>query len=625
MTPAPGPEEPTTHRLRSPSLRRRSLLVAGAAVTVPLTAATAARAYETLGSDGGATTAAAAPADPMNPDFGPNVLVYDPSTPASQIQGRLDAISTEMHTNQFGTERYAILLKPGSYDLDINLRFYTQVAGLGLSPDDVHVNGHARVEADWLQQGDDPNNLGNATQNFWRGVENFHVTVPAGEIERWAVSQAAPYRRMHLSGIGVQLWNGYDGWASGGLMADVKVDEFVESGSQQQWLTRNSELGNWSGSVWNMVFVGTAGAPPQNFPNPSHTVVGTTPVVREKPFLYVEGSGAYSVFVPALRENSTGTSWAGGNAPGTSISLSEFTIVQPGTPVASINQALADGMHLIFTPGVHHLDGAIEVTNADTVLLGLGLATLVPDTGQPAITVADVDGVKLAGLLIDAGEQNSPTLIELGPEGSSAGHADNPTSLHDVFFRVGGSHLGRADVSLTINSDHVICDHLWVWRADHGNAGTVGWSVNTGANGVIVNGDDVTIYGLMVEHYQEHNVIWNGERGRVYFFQNEIPYDPPTQEAWGSSGGGALGWAPYKVADNVTDHQAWGVGAYCFFNVNPSVTASRGFEVPNAPGVRFSGIVAVSLGGVGTINTVINDTGGTANTATQVQYVANYP
>ncbi|HEX2290822.1 MAG TPA: discoidin domain-containing protein, partial [Pseudonocardiaceae bacterium] len=547
------------------------------------------------------------PTDPRNPNLGPNTFVYSPATPASEIQSRLNSIATQMRTNQFGTQRYAVLFRPGSYNADVNLRFYTQVAGLGLSPDDVNINGHVRVEADWLQQGSDPNNLGNATQNFWRAAENLSVTLPAGQIERWAVSQAAPYRRMHLRGQ-VQLWNGGDGWASGGLIADSRIDGLVQSGSQQQFLTRNSQLNNgWSGSVWNMVFVGTAGAPPQNFPNPSHTVVASTPKVREKPFLYVDGSGSYNVFVPAIRTNTQGTSWGAGAPAGTSISLSQFYVVHPSSPVSTINAALSQGKHLLFTPGVYRLTDTIRITRPDTVVLGLGLATLIPETGLPAVTVSDVDGVKVAGLLIDAGSVNSPVLMEVGPPGSSASHAANPTSLHDVFFRVGGAHVGRATVSLRINSHDVIGDHTWIWRGDHGTG--VGWTVNTGANGLVVNGNNVTMYGLFVEHYQQYNTIWNGNGGRTYFYQNEMPYDPPNQAAW--MNGSTRGYAAYKVADSVTTHEAWGLGSYCYFNVDPSVVAERSFEVPRVAGVRFHNLVTVSLGGVGTINRVINDTGGT--------------
>jgi F5/8 type C domain len=576
----------------------------------------------TVNTDDGGTGPVVPPTDPVNPNFGPNVYVFDPSTPQSTIQSRVNTIASTMRTNQFGTQRYAVLFKPGTYSADIDLRFYTQVAGLGLLPDQVNINGHVRVEADWLQQGDNPNNLGNATQNFWRSAENMYVHLPAGQIERWAVSQAAPYRRMHLSGQ-VQLWNGGDGWASGGLIADSRIDGVAVSGSQQQFFTRNSDLnGGWNGSVWNMVFTGTNGAPAQNFPNPSHTVVDTTPKVREKPFLYWNGS-QYQVFVPALRQNARGTSWGGGNPAGTSISLADFYIVQEGTPTATINAALAAGKHLLFTPGVHHLTDTLRVTNPNTVVLGLGLATLTPDTGQPAISVSDVDGVKLAGMLIDAGAQNSPTLVQMGPSGSSASHSSNPSSLHDVFFRVGGQHAGKATVSLQINSNDVIGDHMWLWRGDHGTG--IGWNTNTAQNGLVVNGNNVIMYGLFVEHYQQYNVVWNGNGGRTYFFQNEMPYDPPDNATWGSSGGGSLGWAAYKVGTGVTSHEAWGVGSYCFFNTNPAVTASRGFEAPNNSGVRFHGLVTVSLGGVGTINRVINDSGEVANQPHQVSYLPNYP
>jgi hypothetical protein len=562
------------------------------------------------------------PTDPRNPDFGPNTFVFTPSTPAADIQSRLNTIATQQHTNQFGTERFAVLFQPGTYTADVNLGFYTQVAGLGLSPDSTNLNGHVRVEADWLQQGSDPNNKGNATQNFWRIAENLSVHLPAGQIERWAVSQAAPYRRMHLSGQ-VQLWNGGDGWASGGLIVDSKMDGVVVSGSQQQFLTRNSELnGGWNGSVWNMEFVGTTGSPAQHFPNPSHTVVDNTPKIREKPFLYLDSTGSYNVFVPGVRTNARGTSWSAGNPAGTSISLADFFVVRPGTTATTMNAALSQGKHLLITPGVYHLNDTLRVTRADTVILGLGLATLIPDTGQPAVSVSDVDGVKLAGLLIDAGATSSPTLVEMGPTGSSASHAADPSLLSDVFFRVGGAGAGKAAISLRINSNDVLADHMWLWRADHGTG--VGWTVNTAANGMVVNGNNVWVYGLFVEHYQQYNVLWNGNGGRTYFFQNEMPYDPPDQASW-TSGGGNLGWAAYKVANSVTSHEAWGVGSYCFFNVNQSIVASRSFEVPTTAGVLFHDLVSVSLGGVGTINHVINDTGATANTANQVSYVVSFP
>ncbi|MEU1752604.1 discoidin domain-containing protein [Micromonospora matsumotoense] len=571
--------------------------------------------FQVYGESGGVDPVE--PTDPRNPNFGPNTLVFDPSTPTATIQSRLNTLFTQQETNQFGPQRYAVLFKPGSYTADVNLGFFTQVAGLGMSPDDVNLHGHVRVEADWFG--------GNATQNFWRAAENLSVTLPAGvTVERWAVSQAAPYRRMHLRGAQnqIQLWNGGDGWSSGGLLADTRIDGLVVSGSQQQWYSRNSEFGNgWTGSVWNMVFQGVTGAPPPHFPNPSHTVIAQTPQIREKPFLYVDGTGEYRVFVPALRTNSTGTSWYGKTPAGSSISLSQFFVVRPGTSAATINAALAQGRHLLFTPGVHRVTEPIRVNRADTVILGLGLATIQTDNGTVGMRVADVDGVKVAGIMFEAGQTTSPVLMEVGPPGSSADHSANPISLHDVFFRIGGPGVGRATNTLTVNSDDVIGDHMWLWRADHGDG--VGWTVNTADTGLTVNGDDVTMYGLFVEHYQKYQTIWNGNGGRTYFYQNEMPYDPPHQAAW--MNGATRGYAAYKVADSVTSHQAWGLGSYCYFNVNPAVVADRAIEAPTSPNVWFTNMVTVSLGGVGTINRVVNSSGGTANTANQVVYLTNYP
>ncbi|GIE95010.1 hypothetical protein Ari01nite_24750 [Paractinoplanes rishiriensis] len=555
-----------------------------------------------------------APPGAGNPDLGPNVTIFDPTMSAATIQSRLNTVFNSQVTNQFGNARYALLFKPGNYNVDVNVGFFTQVAGLGLVPDQVNINGHVHVEADWWPDGSQ-----NATQNFWRAAEGLSVT-PGDGLDRWSVSQAAPYRRMHVRG-NLALSDG--GWSSGGFIADSKIDGQIQSGSQQQFLTRNSAMGSWSGSNWNQVFVGSTGAPGNSFPSPPYTTIGTTPVIAEKPYLYVDSAGAYQVFVPALRSNTSGTTWQSGTPAGTSLPISTFHVVKPGDTASTINAALAAGKNLLVTPGVYQLNQTLNVTRAGTVVLGLGLATFVPAGGVDAMHVADVDGVRLAGVLFDAGTTNSNTLLQIGPPGSSASHAANPTVLSDVFVRVGGSIAGRATVSVQVNSDHVIGDHAWIWRADHGNGGTVGWTVNTGRNGLIVNGDNVTFYGLFVEHYQQYQTIWNGNGGRTYFYQNEMPYDPPNQAAY--MNGSTQGWAAYKVADSVTSHEAWGLGSYCFFNVNPSVVNARAFEVPVNAGVRFRNMVTVSLGGVGTISRVINNTGAAVHSSHQVTSIVSGP
>ncbi|WP_433206450.1 ricin-type beta-trefoil lectin domain protein [Dactylosporangium sp. CS-047395] len=557
-------------------------------------------------------TATGVPNNPNNPDLGPNVTVFDPSMSQATIQNKLNSVFNGQVSNQFGSQRYALLFKPGTYNVNANVGFYTQVAGLGLTPDAVVINGAVHAEADWWPDGSQ-----NATQNFWRSAENLSVT-PTGGLDRWAVSQAAPYRRMHVRG-NLALSDG--GWSSGGFIADSKIDGQIQSGTQQQWITRNSSMGSWNGSNWNQVFVGATGAPGNSFPNPPYTTVGTAPVVREKPFLYVDSAGAYQVFVPALRTNSSGTTWANGNPAGTSLPISQFQVIKPGDTAATMNNALAAGKNLLVTPGVYHLNQTLNVTRADTVILGLGLATLVPDGGITALKTADVDGIKLAGLLFDAGTTNSPVLAEIGPSGSTASHAANPTSRSDVIFRIGGAGVGKATVSLRINSNDVIGDHAWIWRADHGSG--VGWTTNTAQNGLVVNGNNVTFYGLFVEHYQQYQTIWNGNGGRTYFYQNEMPYDPPNQAAF--MNGSTQGWAAYKVADSVTTHEAWGLGSYCYFNVNPGVVAAHAFEVPVKSGVKFHDMVTVSLGGTGTISHVINNTGAAVNSGHQVEYLVSGP
>jgi hypothetical protein len=301
--------------------------------------------------------------------------------------------------------------------------------------------------------------------------------------------------------------------------------------------------------------------------------------------------------------------------------MSQFFVARPSDGAARINQALAQGLNIFLTPGIYHLNQTINITRPDTVVLGVGLPTLIPDGGINAMSVADVDGVKLAGFLFDAGTTNSQVLLTVGPAGSSANHAANPTTIQDVFFRIGGAFAGKATTSLIVNSNNVIIDHIWAWRGDHG-AG-IGWNLNTADTGLIVNGDDVLATGLFVEHYQKYEVIWNGERGRTIFFQNEKPYDPPNQAAW--MNGAMNGYAAYKVADGVTTHEAWGLGSYCYFNVNPAVNAYHSFEVPNRPGVRMHNLSTVSLGNNGSITHVINDTGAVTPTNSTPSVVVNYP
>jgi hypothetical protein len=569
--------------------------------------------FTTSSSGGGGTSPTGCTGQSNTPNFGPNVYVFDPSMSSSSIQSTLDSVFNTQKLNQFGTQRYALLFKPGTYSAEANIGYYTSIQGLGQNPDDVTINGDVTVDAF--------DGTGNATQNFWRSAENMAIN-PSNGSDRWAVAQAGPFRRMDVHG-GLELYPASYGYASGGYIADTKVSGQVSSVSQQQWYSQDSNFGSWSGSVWNMVFSGVTGAPAQSFPSPPMTTLATTPTSRDVPYLYVDSSGNYHVFVPSLRTNASGASWANGSTPGTSLPMSQFYVATPSDTAAQINAALAEGCNLFFTPGVYNINQTINVTNPDTVVLGVGFPTLIPQNGVNTMQVADVNGVRIDGLLFDAGTTNSNALLTVGTAGSTTSHASDPTSVQDTFFRIGGDIAGQATNSLVVNASNTLLNDIWAWRADHGNSGTVGWTTNTAAHGLVVNGSNVLATGLFVEHYQQQQVVWNGNGGETIFFQDEMPYDPPNQAAW--MDGSSDGYPAYEVAPSVTSHQAYGLGSYCYFNVNPAVVADHAFEAPDTPGVQFHDILTVSLGGVGVINHVINETGGATPSNTTPVDVTSYP
>ena len=602
--------------------RRIPCVVGGVAMIVALVAASFA-----LAPLAGAATLS------RQPNFGSNVYVFNPSMPLSQIQATVDAVANQQISNQFGTQRYALLFEPGTYGssaapLNFQVGYYTAVAGLGVSPSDVVINGSIDVYNQCFS--------GSciALVNFWRSLSNVTINVTNPTFgchtgEFWAVSQAAPLRRVLVNGLATFMdYCSGPSFASGGFVADSEFDGgTVINGSQQQWLVRNSQLDGWSNGVWNQVFSGVIGAPAQCFPAQSscggpYTTLATSPVTREAPYLYEDSNGHYNVFVPAVQRNSAGTTWASGPTPGSSIPIRRFFIAQPTDPVEIINAALFFGFDLILTPGIYNLDRSIEVWRPDTVVLGLGFPTLIPQNGNAAMTVANAKGTLISGIIFDAGANNSPVLLEVGSD-CGPGHCDDrsdhgasdPAGLYDVFFRIGGAEPGSATVSLAVNSDNVILDDIWAWRADHGNG--VGWTQNTADTGLIVNGNNVTAYGLFVEHYQKYEVIWNGNNGTDIFFQNEMPYDPPTQAAW-MEAPGVDGWAAFKVANTATSFKGYGMGSYSFFNQGVNIDAANAFEVPStlAPSSLNDLLtIFLSTSGAGGILNVVDNTGGSSTGA----------
>jgi hypothetical protein len=628
-------------------LRHPAMFVLAPLVIVAAFAPGSASAAAGISATSG-TTGSASPSSSMCPGatvaaFGPNVCVFNDTMSQSVIQDDLNSIATQQVpvASQFDSQRYAILFQPGTYGsaadpLVFQVGYYTEVAGLGFMPQDTVIDGAIDVFNNLCTAGTTDCN---SDDNFWRSLSNLTLNVDlpssppayappvldsggagcANSAEIWSASQADPIRRAIVNGnVVFQDYCASNNFASGGFIADSKVSGDLDFYGNQQYMVRNSDIGGANGcpqGLWNMVYSGVEGAPSAVFTGQceQNTVLAASPVTEEEPFLYTDSSGRYNVFVPAVQDDSSGPAWASGQEAGTSVPLSKFFIASPATPTVAITAALALGKNLILTPGVYDLDQPIVASRPDTVVLGLGLATLVPQHGHAALIALSNRGLKLSGLIIDAGPVNSPVLLSVGIPGAG-GAASDPDLIQDVFFRIGGAETTpvAATVSLLDNAADSIIDDVWAWRADHGNL--VGWTDNTADTGVVVTGTDVTAYGLAVEHYQKNEVVWSGQDGTDIFFQNEMPYDPPSQAVWMATPS-RDGYPAFLVSPSVKEFNGYGMGSYSFFNQGVAIYAATAFQAPDTPDVQFRDVFTRFLNGSGGINSVINGTGAAVDSA----------
>ena len=355
-----------------------------------------------------------------------------------------------------------------------------------------------------------------------------------------------------------------------------------------------------------------------------YTTVDVAPVVVEKPYIVMTEGGKYSLMVPRVEINKRGPTPNYDNAdeiPFENVFVAADDICPDNCLAKTINEKLAAGLDVVLQPGIYHLEDSITINNANAVLLGVGLATLMAPPDKPCVQVGDVDGVKVSGLLLQATDKEhmAPALLQWGSTKGYAGNSAAPGAVHDVFARVGADeHIEvAAETMFQINSGNVIVDDTWLWRGDHTIDGLIYNSKNHVRTGFEVNGDDVIAYGLAVEHTLGHLVEWNGENGRTYFYQSELPYDVDHDYA-------DNGYTGYKVADNVQKHEAWGLGVYSNFR-DHLVETPTGIKVPKNVGINFHNSLSVKLASNGGIKHVINDQGDEVNdTNTAVAYVCEY-
>ena len=552
--------------------------------------------------------------EPNPPTWPSSVKVFGPGQD-STVQQTIDNIfktqggHSPPFNGQWSNDRYAFLFQPGSYNVDVNIGFYTTLMGMGKMPSQTIIENVICENGDF-------DYTGGALDNFWRSAENF-MSTPTLKWNNentpsmmWAVSQASPLRRVQINGD-INIWE-YNsgccaGYASGGYLSDSIITGQISSGSQQQWITRNSNQGSWLGGVWNMVQVGCKGSPSGHCGdtggNPE-TIIDSTPIIAEKPYIYYN-SGKYYLQIPNPEMNKIGASSYGTNE--ISIDFTNVYVTSPTDTADTINNKLSSGIqYVVITPGIYNLTSPITINKSNTVILGLGMATLISGNGNAIIQISsNVDGVRIAGLLLQAGSIKSETLLSVGSmsTGNYKYNSSNPTILYDIFARVGGTNdPSQFQVSTTsmidIYNDYVIIDNSWLWRADHDITGSVSNSDNPVLSGLRVYGNNVITYGLAVEHTLGDLVLWNGNNGKTYFFQSEFPYDV-TQSNYGDKG-----YVAFRV--NGSSFEGYGIGAYCYFR-DHAVTVQNGMVTSND--AKMVDPLTVFLNGNGQITHVWNNQG----------------
>lgn len=540
------------------------------------------------------TTAHARSDRQPNPPLWPSsVHVFGPDDSMDEINRTVQGLYADQDLYQ--DRRSALLFKAGHYTVDVPVGYYTTIHGLGASPSDVRFDGPSGIH-----QAAPGRNL----IQFWRSAENLHNSPSSGKMV-WSVSQAAPLRRMNIDGDLV-LGTAADTQGSGGYISGVKLANRLNFTMQQQWIARNCELGDGISyfddpprSV-NFVFVGTTGvltqtnsctnaATNRTSPSPQVLVRDETPVSVEKPYIKIDADGSYQLVTPKPAFGVTGVQWGSSDDDAYVDGFDKVFVASNRTDVVDINEKLAQGLHIVLSPGIYYLPEPIRIGRADSthqVLLGLGLATLVPQHGGPAVVIADAPGVRVAGILLQAGHSHSKALITVGtdPKGSATlAFRQNPIVLADVFGRVGGpgvdpeTGLGEAvsaSVMMEVNASYTILDNVWLWRADVQNAKRV----RDCDHGLVVNGHAVTVYGLAAEHTQSDNVVWHGEGGTLFFYQAEL--DGLAHTAGDKTPNfGPNGVSGYRV--NALTHNAIGLGVYCWFS-SPGIVVQSGVKVLHA-------------------------------------------
>jgi hypothetical protein len=590
-----------------------------------------------LGLVGGAASASAAPtpascstptpvtALPTNP-FGANVTIFNASESVSTINAALSAPYTSANQEFFflpgtyGSASATPATATTSNTIDAQVASGSVVAGLGASPCDVVINGNLGIYNDSLAIR--PSQLENLTIN---PIESGD---PADTMT-WSTSQEATWRRVNLlgnlleaalpytaglcldacapfpgSGINASgaVENGFE-VANSNITGDV-IDTNGQNtagvsgrdGNSDPYI-QGSNIGGAQGFGTDTMFAGDAGnVPATNFgpavgskPAGSNINVKSLPVVRESPFVYYR-NGQFYVFDPSVQFDRRGYDWSL-NGGGKSLPLGDFYLANASTDTAAtINAALSGGKDVLLEPGAYSVTAPLTVPHANQVIFGLGEASVTASTNTPTIVVDDaatgtiLAGFQANGLGFNATTNTGPYAadqIEIGTKPKATGSPLDPTSLSDV------STVSNSTTDELINQNDVLLNQAEIQSNNNSGSGytTVNWPAeSSGDYGIVVNGDDVTLEGIWLEHFKMTEATWNGNGGQVIFLENELPLTIPYSAAgvqpsfWKESssfdGYPSLAVSPSVTSFTLTGMQSWSrFGSGCDCLVTSLITA----------------------------------------------------
>ena len=464
-----------------------------------------------------------------------NITIFKPTDDIQTIKSFL----TDFYNKQGGSgstwpiqNGILILFEPGTYDFqnyNIPVSWYMSLRGLGEHPSDT-VFKNCTLTVQNLSK-----DTGQATTNlFWRDVENIEIQ---GNIY-WYISQGGTLRRVMGNGD-FSLGSGKGAsWASGGWISNIESSNNISVGFQQQFCYKNIKAPYINPCGINSTIINSSTSNSAQCSGGGGNVSVANIYGYSKPWISTNG-----INIPNKSKNSGSDL----DIKYSTIINDNICVVTPGSTFSDINNIISGNSKfkaIIFTPGLYKFSDTLVVSGDNIIIFGGGFPIIqTPNSGNSTIEVKG-NNCYICSIILDG--VNTDTILHLS--------AGNGCKLYDIYPRVFSNRSGgvnRVNKMILIDQDDVYAENLWLWVADHDKAGEATWNGLDCPNGLTVNGRNVVICGLAVEHHNDIMTQWNGDNGACYFYQSEFPY-----------GDKCTGNPSYVINDNVISHTFRGGGAY---------------------------------------------------------------